>query len=364
MTDSVDPLQPLAAGRKFSGIARVVLAFIMGTLFALLPIYYFYTGRDLRTTAASPAEPLNPAPETPRAAGATAPAARFAGRMTYELSHTPAEPVPAPVRMTAPAPAQTPPAQIATARVTAASPAPAAETNRIQNARPISAAPPDPRDTTRAMEKEARGAGDREPQSGRLASPTVAPVQPRVVEGRDIVLPPKPAAVPTRSIGAAPSGDTTGSRTEPARLEVATVGSGTSPGGAAPESKAEPQQTTPADAPRASADLRSRLAATREWLGSAAQTTLTIQLMGGNSEEQLKAQLKSLTGVLEPSKIYVYRTVAQGKPSLTVVYGAYADRKAALEAIDKLPPAIAANRPVLRTVSGIRNEQKQHGMGS
>jgi MSHA biogenesis protein MshM len=78
----------------------------------------------------------------------------------------------------------------------------------------------------------------------------------------------------------------------------------------------------------------------------------------------LRVQLKSLGSVLEPNKIYVFRTVAQGKPAMTVVYGAYADRKAALEALDKLPAAVAANRPVLRTVNGIRTEQKQHGIGS
>jgi septal ring-binding cell division protein DamX len=82
--------------------------------------------------------------------------------------------------------------------------------------------------------------------------------------------------------------------------------------------------------------------------------------MGVNNDAQLTAHLQTLAKVLEPSKIYVFRTVAQGKPSVTVIYGSYADRKAALEALQKLPPAIVANRPVLRTVKGIRAEMVQN----
>ena len=82
--------------------------------------------------------------------------------------------------------------------------------------------------------------------------------------------------------------------------------------------------------------------------------------MGASSEAQLDAQLKSLARVLEPSRLYVYRTLAQGKPSITVVYGEYADRKSALQALEKLPAPLVANKPVLRTVNGIRAEMKQH----
>jgi septal ring-binding cell division protein DamX len=88
----------------------------------------------------------------------------------------------------------------------------------------------------------------------------------------------------------------------------------------------------------------------------------TIQIMGTNSEDQLKSHLRALAKVLEPQKIYVFRTVAQGKPVMTVVYGGYADRQSAMQALEKLPPSVSANRPVLRTVSGIRSELKQHGI--
>jgi septal ring-binding cell division protein DamX len=44
-----------------------------------------------------------------------------------------------------------------------------------------------------------------------------------------------------------------------------------------------------------------------------------------------------------------------------VVYGSYADRRSAQEALAGLPSAAAAYHPVLRTVNGIRTELKQHG---
>jgi septal ring-binding cell division protein DamX len=176
-------------------------------------------------------------------------------------------------------------------------------------------------------------------------------------------VPTKP--VTTRPI-AAPEPDSAKRTAEPpVRIAVATPAmvSGASPIGPPPEAKAEPQKAK-GEVPQSNPDmLGSRLSATREWLAGAPQTTHTIQLMGG-SEEQLKSHLKTLSKLLEPGKIYVIRTVAQGKPSMTVLYGAYADRQAALQALEKLPAPVAANKPVLRTVNGIRAEQKQHGTDS
>jgi septal ring-binding cell division protein DamX len=198
---------------------------------------------------------------------------------------------------------------------------------------------------------------------------TVETIQPRVIEGRDFVMPGKPVA--TRPI-AAPEAEAPKRAAEtPApsaaarsNVAIATVIPGASPIGPPPEAKAEPQKAKSEAAPANGDVLGSRLSATREWLAGAPQTTHTIQLMGTNSEEHLRSQLKALSKLLEPSKIYVFRTVAQGKPALTVLYGAYADRQAALQALEKLPAPIAANKPVLRTVNGIRAEQKQHKIDS
>jgi septal ring-binding cell division protein DamX len=56
----------------------------------------------------------------------------------------------------------------------------------------------------------------------------------------------------------------------------------------------------------------------------------------------------------------VYRTVANGRPFLTVLYGEFSNRRSAQDVLDKLPEGLKANRPILRTVEGIRSEIKRH----
>lgn len=398
MSEPVARFPWFSGERKLTGTARLLLGFIIGALFGLLPMYYFYMGREAVLRGAAGTHPLVVADAAGRAApeasssdaGASKP---FASRMTYELSQLPEEPPP--VKPKRPAAQLGPAAQ-------ARQPAPRVElpaatvsgesvpTARVVNARPIIAVPPDPRDTTREIEKETRRPDYRETPGGAKAP---APENgSRAAEAREAVSPKLPAT-PTRPIVASASGN---SRQEieaerikrPPQTAPRTPAAGPAPGGAAkpaasraviasaPVTGVTPITRPPETAPRADAatpgaaavaprsaenPVAGRLAATRKWLASAPQTTHTIQLMGASSEEQLKTHLKSLAKVLEPSKIYVFRTMAQGKPSITVAYGAYADRVSALQALEKLPPAVAANRPVLRTVNGIRAEMKQHG---
>lgn len=382
---------------KAFGTSRLLLGFVAGAAVAIAPMYYFYAGREAQLrgapgfagdgpvadTSTSPAEP-------PRNSRSTA--VPFASRLTYELRQLPEEP-PA-VR----------PAPAAVAAVT--TPSADTEASRVANARPISAVAPQPRDRTQAMEREAQKPEYREAPRQQAAGPqTQAQPQPRVVEGREVVLKaPKLPDTPTRPIvadasvnmraeieaersrlsaevakawpmpGSADASARKGTDARPAIALAPPVVGATAISRAAemPRKEAETKGAVPASstaatgiavaAPNANArgEVEDRLVATREWLAAAPQTTHTIQLMGTNSEDQLKAQLKALSKQLEPGKIFVYRTVAQGKPSMTVVYGAYADKTTAVQALEKLPAAITANRPVLRTVSGIRAEMKQH----
>jgi septal ring-binding cell division protein DamX len=302
--------------------------------------------------------------------------------MTYELSQAPAEPPPAPVKAAPQAAA----ALTADEMIARRSPPPASDVvaGRVQHARPIIASPPEPRDTTREMEKEARRADYREPQ---VRQSPLESVQPRVIDGRDVALPARPSAVATRAISASPAivpkpetdadagrrggangqASTAGGKAVEMPLATGAVIAGVTPIGRPPEvqTNRETAAKTIASAAAISGPVDSvegRLAATREWLAAAAQTTHTIQIMGTNNEEQLRGHLKALSKFLEPGKIYAFRTLAQGKPAITVVYGAYADKQAALQALEKLPAAVGANKPVLRTVNGIRAEQKQHGI--
>jgi MSHA biogenesis protein MshM len=104
--------------------------------------------------------------------------------------------------------------------------------------------------------------------------------------------------------------------------------------------------------------LTSRLTATHAWLASENPSTVTIQLMGASSETQLKSDLEVLSQQVELDNIYIYRTKVNGLPFLTVLYGSFANRVDAMQALKKLPLELQKNRPQLRTVAGVQQETK------
>ncbi len=166
-----------------------------------------------------------------------------------------------------------------------------------------------------------------------------------------------PAATVTQKASPAPRSEQAGAA-GPAMAPRAT---GPSPATAAQTGDGGTKLATSAVSSADAADLLdSRLEATREWLMSEAHTTFSIQLMGTNDPEQLKDLLNGIGKSVEITKVFVYRTVARQKPSLTVLYGSFDNRRAAVEALDKLPESLKSNRPILRKVQGIRAEIKQH----
>jgi MSHA biogenesis protein MshM len=104
--------------------------------------------------------------------------------------------------------------------------------------------------------------------------------------------------------------------------------------------------------------LTRRLNATTAWLTSQAPTTVSIQLMGASSDEQLKSDIERLSQQIEIDNIYVYRTKVNNQPFLTVLYGSFANRFEAMQALQKLPAEIQKNRPQLRTIAGVLQETK------
>lgn len=396
---------PYSTERPPSGATRAILGFIVGALFALVPMYYLYVSRDAvlsggvasqQKSLASAEAPSRRGAEASTPDGASKP---FASRMTYELSQVPEELPPprakAPVSQVAAQPAK----PAAVPPPAAAQQEDALATSRVVNSRPISPVPLEAPDTTREIGRDAR-----RPQPDK-AAPAPTPkgatqaTQPRVIEGRDLEVKASPSpATPTRAIGtgeavntrkeieaerrrAADSAAPPGSGKAAAR-KAAEPGPPAAPGpaiaGVTPISPPpEPPSRSAAAAPQKpvvtppspvaggeNADgniVKGRLAATQDWLSRSPPTTHTLQLLGAGSEAQLKSHLRALSKSLDPGQLHVFRTVAQGKPSMTVVYGAYPDRKSALQALGQLPPAITAYKPVVRTVNGIRTEMKQHG---
>jgi septal ring-binding cell division protein DamX len=321
---------------KVGGTAKLLLGFIVGALVTLGTLRYVSSMRDVALADGDRADGTPASAERPRSSRTHSPQNPVAFQLSYELSRVPAAELPV-------------------------------STERILNARPINPLPPEPGDRTREIQKEAQNPAYREPPR-----PASAPVG-KVFEGREVQIKPRPPQARPR----APEQASEPKAPEPAASSARPPATGAT--GSAPQTEsltvtdrdkeaALPPAPKPADTPApgaksAPADaVESRVRLTREWLGSAAQTTHTIQLLGTPSEAQLKTHLLVLSKLLEPGKLYVFRTVAQGKPSITVVYGEYADRKAALQALDELPSPAAAYRPVLRTVNGIRAELKQHGL--
>jgi len=104
--------------------------------------------------------------------------------------------------------------------------------------------------------------------------------------------------------------------------------------------------------------LTRRLNATTAWLSAQPLTTVSIQLMGAVSDAQVIADIERLSQQIELDNIYVYRTKVNNRPFLTVLYGNFANRFEATQALQKLPTEIQKNRPQLRTIAGVIQETK------
>jgi type II secretory pathway predicted ATPase ExeA len=106
--------------------------------------------------------------------------------------------------------------------------------------------------------------------------------------------------------------------------------------------------------------LEQRLLETERWLTESAGNLYSIQLLGSSDRRLLRNHLNTIAKFLEIEKVFVYRTVARERPSLTVMYGSFASRAEASAEIERLPPELKANRPYYRTIKGIRAEIASH----
>ncbi len=104
--------------------------------------------------------------------------------------------------------------------------------------------------------------------------------------------------------------------------------------------------------------LTRRLGVTTAWLTTQPSTTVSIQLLGAASDAQVKTDIERLSQQVELDNIYVYRTKVNNLPFLTVLYGSFANRFEATQALQKLPAEIQKNHPQLRTIAGVLQETK------
>jgi len=106
--------------------------------------------------------------------------------------------------------------------------------------------------------------------------------------------------------------------------------------------------------------LEQRLRATEQWLSQHDGTVYSIQLLGTNNPELLRDYFKTIAKYLEIEKVYVYRTMANQRPSLTLLYGNFVDRREVNRALQSLPEELKTNRPYYRTIQGVRSEIARH----
>lgn len=211
-------------------------------------------------------------------------------------------------------------------------------------------------------------AGDGAPEPPASAAPLLAQIPAPVAPAAPgpVPAPPTPAApaatAPSeKQLSGAESQSAASAEAAPPQAPTATP---TAPVSRVPPAVATGIADAPQTAPGAAGDVvEERLKATQQWLANENHTTYSIQLFGTDKPEQLKNHLNVVGKFVEMNKVFVYRTIAKQKPSLTVLYGSFSDRRSAREALAKLPASLKAYRPLLRTVRGIRAEIKQHQTG-
>jgi MSHA biogenesis protein MshM len=110
--------------------------------------------------------------------------------------------------------------------------------------------------------------------------------------------------------------------------------------------------------------LAQRLSETERWLAETDDSRFTIQILGAIDAEILRKDLNAFRKYIDIERIFVYRTVANQRPSFTVLLGTYGTRAEAFREIEELPEPIRLNRPYYRTVRGVRAEIARAGIGA
>jgi len=104
--------------------------------------------------------------------------------------------------------------------------------------------------------------------------------------------------------------------------------------------------------------LQQRLDATKTWLADTEGAHYTIQLMLTNTDAAPKMEqiLDEISRNIGLQQVYVYPAHIKSKREFGITFGSFSSRDQALASIGKLPAVYQANRPMLRTIKGIRDE--------
>jgi type II secretory pathway predicted ATPase ExeA/septal ring-binding cell division protein DamX len=120
-----------------------------------------------------------------------------------------------------------------------------------------------------------------------------------------------------------------------------------------------PDTPSPAAAPdkiRFAPLTRQHLGQYEQWIADAPNNHYFIQLLATDASQtgEIEGFLARATVVLDPSQIRAYRSSLSGRDRVGVIFGDYASREEAIEAMQALPESIKAAQPFPRLVSKLR----------
>src|SRR5690348_9722149 len=123
-----------------------------------------------------------------------------------------------------------------------------------------------------------------------------------------------------------------------------------------PMPSAAPLEHKPTDA-----SVSARLEAGRELLASAPGTRFSVQLMvtDANSREYLESWLADAGRAVEPGELYLVPAGGTDTPRVGVLFGSYADRGQASEALATLPASLRQFRPYVRSLDAVREDARR-----
>lgn len=101
---------------------------------------------------------------------------------------------------------------------------------------------------------------------------------------------------------------------------------------------------------------RERYLATQSWLRSApgGRQSIQLALFDGNASGRMENFLRQVTDVLNPSEVYVYSVIVDGRQHYRVAYGSFASTSDIQSALEALPPVLKAQGPFQRSIGEMR----------
>ena len=177
-------------------------------------------------------------------------------------------------------------------------------------------------------------------------APAAAAVKPAPVSAP--VPAPQPVAIPVAATTTVP--------VEPASPPAA------APVITAPQANAKPLQATAStDRKPADVSLAARMEAGRELLATAPGSRFSVQLMvtDANSREYLESWLADAGRAVEPGQLYLVPAGGTDAPRMGVLFGSYADRGQASEALATLPASLRQFRPYVRSLDAVREDARR-----